>query len=99
MQSSHDVELRYRFRIARSRRLPSFFKRHRVSTVSVFLASKCTQPTCCNANIRRIDVAIYIEERGVAPELLPDVIGKPSDGQNVWRAIQRESIFEAQPFP
>ena len=74
MQTSHDVELGNRFRVARSGRLESLFQGHGVSARRVFLAAKSAQPAGGNADIRGINMAIDVEISLVAVQKLASVI-------------------------
>src|SRR5690349_14042703 len=96
MQSANNMELGHCFGISRRCRLPGFFERHGVSALGVLLASEGAKATGGNTNIGGIDVAIHVKERGVAPHAFSDVIGEPSNGENVRRAIQSQAVREAE---
>ena len=52
-----------------------------------------------DANVRRIDVAIYVEVANVAVAFLADVIRQPADGEQIVRLIKREAIVGSQALP
>src|SRR5689334_22896828 len=79
-----------------TRRLENLFECHRVSAVSLRLAPEGTQLATRHTNIRGVEVAVHIEINRIAIELLAHVVGKMADGQQIHRAIERHSIFEAQ---
>ncbi len=97
MKSADDVKLSDRFGVSRCSSLKGFFERHRVGPRSIFFASKGAKPTGSNTNIRRIDVAIYVEVRLIAVHALAHEIGHPSNGQDVAGSIENQGIVGVQP--
>ncbi len=49
-----------------------------------------------HANIRGIDVPVHIEVANIAVTLFANVIRKPSDGQQIRRAIQQDTVSRGQ---
>src|SRR5690242_73447 len=98
MQSAHDVKLGYGLRIAGSRGLKRFLKCHGVSARRIFFSPKRTQPACCHAYIRRINVAVDVEVSLIAVHPLPNVVCHPTNGEDVTAAVKDERIIGAQPL-
>ena len=99
MQPAHDVKLGHRLRIAGSRGLKRFLECHGVGAGCIFFAPKCTQPACCHAYIRRINVAVDVEVSLIAVHPLPNVVCHPTNGQDVARAVKHQRIIGAQAIP
>src|SRR5258708_14874822 len=87
VQPADNVELRNRFTVTGSRGLERLFEGHGVSAGRIFLAAESAQPASGNADVGRINVAVYVEVRLVAVHALANLVGKPADGQNVASAI------------
>ncbi len=51
-----------------------------------------------DADVRRIDVAIHVEEAGVAVALLAHIVRQPADGEQVGRAVQGDAVVGSQAF-
>ena len=98
MQAANDVKLRHRFRVARSRRLPSLLQSHCVGAGNVFSAAEGTQPASRNAYVGRVDVTVDIEVRDIAVHTLAHVVSQPADGENIARLVEGKAIFECQTF-
>ena len=98
MQPAHDVKLGHRLRIAGSRGLKRFLECHGVGAGCIFFAPKSTQPTCCHAYIRRINVAVDVEVSLIAVHPLPNVVCHPTNGEDVARAVESERIVGTQPL-
>ena len=96
MQSSNNVKLGDRLGISRTRDLKRLFERHRVSARSVFLPSKRTQAASGHANIRRIDMAIHVEVRGVAVHALANPIRQPAHREDVAGTVEGERVGVVQ---
>ena len=92
MQAADDVKLGDRFRVAGGRRLKGLFQRHGVGAGRIFLASERAQAAGGDADVRRIDVAVDVEVRGVAVHPLAHPVGQPADGENVAGAVKGESV-------
>ena len=96
MQAADQMELRRSFADTLLGALEDLFERKRVGPRRVRAAAKGAQPTVRHADISRIDVAVDVEIADVAVALLADVVAKPADGQQVWRAIERDAVVKVE---
>src|SRR5579864_158390 len=96
MQAADDVELRDRFAVAGGGRLEGFLECHGVSARRVFFPPESAEAACGHANIRRIDVAIYVEESLVAMHALTNRIRQPTDRQDVRGTVEGERVVGIQ---
>src|SRR5580704_9521530 len=98
MESADDVELGDGLGISGSGGFKSFFERHGVGAGHVLFAAEGAQAAGGDTDIGGIDVAIDVEVGAVAVEALADVVGHPSDGENVAGAVERERVFGGEAF-
>src|SRR5258708_17754206 len=70
MQSAHDVKFRCAFADALLGALVDLFKSERVGAGSVGIAAEGAQLAMCDADVGRIDVAVYGVECRVSPGVL-----------------------------
>src|SRR6476660_1591244 len=98
MQAADNVELGHGFTVAGSCRLERLFKRHRVGAGRVFLSAKGAQTAGGDADVRRIDVAVYVEVSLVAMPAFAHVIGQPADSKDVPGLVKHQRIAGAEAF-
>ena len=98
MQSADDVEFRDGFAPAFARAMPHFFERHGVGFGIAHALAERAQPAARHANVGRVDVAVDVEICGVAVHPLAHQIRHVAQRQNILVAIERNAIFERQPF-
>ena len=96
MQAADHMEFRRAFAHALFRALVDFLERERVRAGRIGVAAKSAQLAVRDADIRGIDVAIHVEEAGVAVQLFAHVIGEPAGGQQVRGTIQSDAVFGGQ---
>src|SRR4029077_16939136 len=92
MQSANDMKLGNSFAVSGSRCLKILIERHRISARSVFLASERTQPARRHAYVCGINMAVYVEVSFVAVHALADMVGHPSHGENIARAVEGQRV-------
>src|SRR5208337_3023843 len=97
MKPANDVEFRDRLGVSASGSCEGFFERHGVGAGRVLLAAKRTEAAGGDADVRGIDVAVYVEIRLVAVEALAHGIRYPADCENVARAIKSQSVVSIEP--
>src|SRR5258708_39749673 len=85
VQPADNVELRNRFTVTGSRGLERLFEGNGVSAGRIFLAAESAQPASGNADVGRINVAVYVELSSVAVTMLGELMGEPPLRQNVYR--------------
>jgi hypothetical protein len=98
MQSSDDVELGDRLAEPGARRLPCLFQRHGVGAGRALFAPKGAEPATGHAYIGGVDVPVHVEVGDVSMPALAHDVGHPTDGQDVWSAIERDAVVEAEPL-
>ncbi len=98
VQAADQMELRGAFAGALFGALVNFFEREGVSTRSVRVAAKRAQPAMGHADVGRIDVPVDVVIAHVPVAFFADGIRQPAHGQQARRAIERDSIVEAQPL-
>src|SRR5258708_10283462 len=98
MQSAHDVKFRCAFADALLGAVVDLFKSERVGAGSVGIAAEGAQLAMCDADVRRIDVAVDVVIGDVPVALLADVVCEPADGQQIRRAIQHDAVVHRQPL-
>src|SRR2546430_3632108 len=96
MQAADDVKLGGAFAYTLRGALINFFESKGVCAGSVGVAAKSAQLTVRHADIGRIDVPIDVVIGDVAVAFLADVICKPSDREEVGRAIKGNTVFGVQ---
>ena len=96
MQAANDVELGDRLDVTGTCSLPRLLERHRVGARLTLLTAKGAQPAGRDADIRRIDVPVYVEVGNISMQLLAHVIREPADGQNVATAIESNAVVKAE---
>ena len=96
MQAADHVEFRGAFAHALFGALVNFLERERVRAGRIGIAAKGAQLAVRDADVRGIDVAIHVEEAGVAVALLAHVIGEPADGEQVRRTVERDAVVGGQ---
>ena len=74
------------------------FERHGVGAGRVFFAAEGAQAAGGDTDIRGIDVAIDVEVGVIAVQTFANVVGHPSDGENVAGAVEREAVFGGEAF-
>ena len=89
MEAADNVEFRYRLAVSGSGSFECFIQGHGIGAGGIFLAPECAQTARRNANIRRIDVAIYVEISLVPVDSFANVIGEPADRKNIACTIER----------
>src|SRR6202047_5684027 len=92
MQAADDVKFRCAFADALFGALVNFFEGESVCARGVGIAAESAELAMCHANVGGIDVTIDVEVGDVAMALLADVIGEPSDGQEIGRAIEGDTV-------
>jgi hypothetical protein len=96
MQAADDVEFGDGFAVSGGSRLEGFFERHGVGPGRVFFPPEGAKAACSYANIRRINVPIYVEVCAVSMHSLSHEICQPSNGKDVASAIQIQRVIFAQ---
>src|SRR5580765_6637218 len=97
MESTDDMELGDGFSVASACSLPGLFKRHGVSACLALLAAEGAETAGGNADVRRVDVPVDVEVSDVSVEFFADVIGEPTDSEDVAATIERHAVVEAEP--
>jgi hypothetical protein len=92
MQSANDVKLGDGLAVSRGCGLESFFERHGIGAGRISLTTESAQTARGNANIRGIDVAVYIEISSVAMQAFANVVGRPTQSEHVSSAVESESV-------
>src|SRR5258708_31747362 len=92
MKSANDVKLGDSFGISRSGSFERFIERHGIGAGRVLLASEGTKAASGYADVGGINVAVDVEIRFVAVHALADIVGHPSDGENVAGTVKRERV-------
>jgi hypothetical protein len=93
VQAADDVKLGNGFAVAGSSSLEGLFERHGVCAWRILLAAESAQAAGGDADVCGIDVAIYVEIRLIAVQALADVIGQPSDCEDVSSPVQRKRVL------
>ena len=83
MKSADDVELGDRFAPASACRLPHLVERHRVGLRIARFLAEGAQPAARHTNVRRIDVAIYVEEGDIAVQPFAHDVRHVAESQHV----------------
>src|SRR6202171_6805747 len=99
MQAADDVEFGGAFADALFGALVDFFECKGVSAGSVGIAAESAELAMGDANVGRVDVAIDVEVGDVAVALLADVVGEPTDGEEIGRAIERDTVGGVKALP
>ena len=92
MQAADNVKFRDRFGVTGSGGLKSLVESHGVSARCIFLAPEGAEAAGCDANIRRIDVAIDVEISFIAVHAFAHGVGQPAHGENVAGPVEGESV-------
>ncbi len=96
MQAADDVEFGGAFADPLCRAFVNFFEREGVSPGSPGIAAKRAKLAMGHADVGGIDVAINVVVGDIAMALFSNIVGEPTDGEKVGRAIQRHAIVEGQ---
>ena len=99
MQAADDVEFRGAFRHALRGARPDFLERESVRPGRIRRAAEGAQLAMGYADIGRIDVPVDVEIADFPVALLPDVVGKPAQGQQVVRLKERQAILSVRRSP
>src|SRR5882762_2623649 len=98
MQAANNVEFSGAFANALFGSLIDFFQGVGVGAGRVLIAAKGAEFAVRHADVGGIDVAGDVEIGDVAVFFFTDVIGEPSDCQQIGRAIEVDAIFEGEAF-
>ncbi len=98
MQAAHDVEFGNGFRVTMPGLFPDFLQRHGVRLGILGALAERTQFAARHADIGGIDVAVDVEEGGVAVEAFADLVGQPADAQQIGRAVNNDAVLVGQPL-
>ena len=96
MQAADNMKLCDRLRIAGSCGLERFFQRHGIGPRSVFFTSKSAQAARRYADIRGIDVPVYVEISDVPAQAVTNMIGQPANGKYVRGTIERDGVVKSK---
>src|ERR1700756_2820746 len=96
MQPADNLEFCNGFAVARSSGLKRLFERHCVGAGAVFLAAKCAQTACGDADIGGINMAIDVEIGLIAMHALAHVVGQPADSEDVPGSVERKRVIRTE---
>src|SRR5260370_40786632 len=96
MQAANHVKFGRAFAHALLGALVNLFESERVRAGSIRIAAERAELAMRDAHVGRIDVAIDVEETGIAVTLLANGIREPAEGEQVGRAVERDAILKIQ---
>ncbi len=92
MQAADQMKFRGAFAQALFGALPNLLEGKGVGAGRFRAAAEGAELAMRHADVGRIDVAIDVEVANVAVALLANVVGEPADGQQIGRAVERDSV-------
>src|SRR5215470_17574759 len=98
MQAAHDMKFRRALTDAFVGALIDFLECVSVRAGRVRIATEGTELAVCNADIRRVNVAVDVVIRDIAVFFFADVVGEPPYSEQIRRAVKLDAIVKWEAF-